>query len=97
MTASTVILGPAAPAQRESTGGAAFSLDRLEGKVIGFLDNAKPNFSHLVDAIAELLSTRHGVARVIKHRKRAASIPAETSVLDALSADCDLVITGSGD
>ena len=97
MTASTVILGAAAPVQRESTGSVAFSLDQLEGKVVGFLDNAKPNFSHLVDAIAELLSTRHGVARVIKHRKRAASIPAEMSVLDALSADCDLVITGSGD
>ncbi len=97
MAASTVILSPAAPAQRAAAGGAAFALDRLEGKVVGFVDNAKPNFNHLVDAIAELLSTRHGVERVIKQRKRAASIPAETSVLDALSADCDLVITGSGD
>jgi hypothetical protein len=94
---STAILTPTAPAQRESTNGAAFALDRLEGKVVGFLDNAKPNFSHLVDAIAELLSSQYGVARVIKQRKRAASIPAERSVLDALSADCDLVITGSGD
>ena len=97
MTSSAEILAPTAPAQRERASAAAFSLDRLEGKVVGFLDNAKPNFNHLVDAIAELLSTRHGVARVIKHRKRAASIPAERSVLDGLSADCDLVITGSGD
>ncbi len=97
MTVSTVILAPAAPARGTGDGGAAFSLDRLDGKVIGFLDNAKPNFNHLVDAIADLLITRHGVARVVKQRKRAASIPAERSVLDALSAECDLVITGSGD
>ena len=32
-----------------------------------------------------------------KIRKRAASIPADSAAIDALSAECDLVITGSGD
>ena len=96
MPASTVILDPSAPPQN-ARADQAWPLDRLQGKVVGFIDNAKPNFNNLVDAIESLLTTRHGVARVVKIRKRAASIPAETAAIDALSAECDLIITGSGD
>ena len=96
MPANAVILDPSAPPQRAQSGG-AWALDRLQGKVVGFIDNAKPNFNHLVDAIETLLTTKHGVERVVKIRKRAASIPADSAAIDALSAECDLVITGSGD
>ena len=72
-------------------------LTSLKGKVVGFIDNAKPNFSHLVDDIGELLITRYGVAAVVKHRKRAASMPASVEVMRDLKEKCDLVITGSGD
>ena len=91
-----VVYEPVAPvADASSKSGARF--DNLEGKVVGFIDNAKPNFNNLVDAIESLLTTQHGVERVLKIRKRAASIPAETAAIDALSAECDLIITGSGD
>ena len=96
MPANTVVLDPSAPPQRAQAGH-PWSLDRLQGKVVGFIDNAKPNFNHLVDAIETLLTTQHGVERVVKMRKRAASVPADMAVIDALSAECDLVITGSGD
>lgn len=96
MAATLTILDPSAPPQ-VAHGGQTWALDGLQGKVVGFIDNAKPNFNHLVDEIAELLTTRHGVTRVIKERKRAASIPAEVAALEALTAQCDLVITGSGD
>jgi len=96
MTSSTIVLDPTAPAQRAAAGG-GWSLSGLQGKTVGFIDNAKPNFNTLVDEIAELLTTQHGVARVVKARKRAASIPAERAVLEAMTAECDLVITGSGD
>jgi len=69
----------------------------LQGKVVGFIDNAKPNFDHLVDDLAELLTTRYGVAKIIKRKKRAASVPAEEAVYKELAQQCDLVITGSGD
>jgi hypothetical protein len=69
----------------------------LAGKVVGFIDNSKPNFSFLVDDLADLLAARYGVAHVLRHRKRAASVPADTAVLDAFARDCDLVIAGSGD
>jgi hypothetical protein len=96
MAANVVILDPSAPPQRAATGG-AWTLDGLKGKVVGFIDNAKPNFNNLVDEIAELLTARYGVARVVKERKRAASIPVESAVLESLAAQCDLVVTGSGD
>jgi len=73
------------------------TLTALSGKVVGFIDNSKPNFSHLVDDLAELLTLRHGVARVLRHRKRAASVPAAADVIDDFARQCDLVIAGSGD
>jgi hypothetical protein len=96
MSNTNVILDPtAAPAAAAAQG--AWRLDRLEGKVVGFVDNAKPNFGALVDELSEVLVERYGVARIVKTRKRAASVPAEAAALDALAAECDLVITGSGD
>lgn len=73
------------------------TLTALAGKVIGFIDNSKPNFNHLVDDLAALLTSRYGVARVVVHRKRAASVPAAPQVLDDFARQCDLVIAGSGD
>ena len=73
------------------------ALAGLAGRVVGFIDNSKPNFEHLVDDLAELLVARHGVARIVRHRKRAASVPAAEDVLDDFARQCDLVIAGSGD
>lgn len=72
-------------------------LPTLAGKIVGFIDNAKPNFDHLVDDLAELLVANYGVARVIKRRKPSASLPAAPQLLTELGEECDLVITGSGD
>ena len=73
------------------------TLAALSGKVVGFIDNAKPNFDHLVDDLAGLLIARYGVEKIIKRKKRAASVPADDSVYRELAEHCDLVITGSGD
>jgi hypothetical protein len=73
------------------------SLDSIAGKVIGFIDNSKPNFNHLVEALSEVLVEKHGVARVIKHRKRSASQGAPDAVLNQLVEEADAIITGSGD
>jgi len=69
----------------------------LAGKVVGFIDNSKPNFNELADDLAQLLVARHGVARVLRHQKRAASVPAAPDVVDEFARQCDLVIAGSGD
>ena len=73
------------------------SLDRLAGKVIGFIDNSKPNFNFLVDDLCELLVSKYGVASVVKRRKRSASQGATEAVMKELTEQCDAVITGSGD
>jgi hypothetical protein len=90
------ILEPTAPAP-EQRRARVTGLQSLQGKVVGFIDNSKPNFNHLADDIGELLVTRHGVAAVVKHRKRAASMPASAEVMQDIKEKCDLVITGSGD
>jgi hypothetical protein len=93
---TTIILDPTAAAGL-STQAPWRALDTLQGKTVGFIDNSKPNFNHLADDLAQLLVARHGAASVIRRRKLSASIPASESVLDEISRECDLVITGSGD
>ena len=73
------------------------ALDRVDGKVIGFIDNAKPNFNYLVDDLAEQLTSKYGAIAVIKRRKARAGIPASDTLMRELSQECDAIITGSGD
>ena len=91
-----LLYDPTAPRRRDA-GKAGASLATLSGKVVGFIDNAKPNFDHLVDELAERLIADYGVKRVIKRRKTSASIPAPDEIVRELADECDLVITGSGD
>ncbi len=72
------------------------TLDGLAGKVVGFIDNSKLNFNHLVDDLGELLVRDYGVAKVLKHRKRG-QVPVSEAVLKEFADTCDAVITGSGD
>jgi hypothetical protein len=76
---------------------AGLKVATLSGKVVGFIDNAKPNFNHLVDDLAELLVAEYGVRQVIKRRKRSASVPAPDEIVRELADQCDVVIAGSGD
>ncbi len=96
MNETIVILNPlglalSAPEQSRQ------ALDTFTGKVIGFVDNAKPNFSHLVDDVAELLVDKYGAAAAIKRAKKSPSLPAPDAVMAELYEECDAVITGSGD
>ncbi len=92
----TQVYDPTAPSP-EALQNMRRAVNDLSGKVVGFIDNAKPNFNLLADDIAELLTTRFGVKTVIKRAKRGASMPATQEVIDELAAQCDLVVTGSGD
>lgn len=69
----------------------------LAGKTVGFIDNTKPNFSLIADDMAEILQQEHGVAGIVRHRKRMASVPAPDAAMADVVERCDLVITGSGD
>jgi hypothetical protein len=98
MANTLILFDPTAPARPVDEGARVASvLSSLAGKVVGFIDNAKPNFGVLADDIGELMKSRLGVSRVVKHRKPSASVPARPEVIEALSSECDVVITGSGD
>jgi hypothetical protein len=96
MTGTVTLFDPTAPRQ-EDGGRELRTMAGLRGSVVGFIDNAKPNFNYLVDDLAELLVQRYGVRTVVKRRKRSASVPAPEEMMREITGQCDLVITGSGD
>jgi len=93
---SSLVYDPTSPSHTQPRQAPA-PLGDLQGKVVGFIDNSKPNFEHLAADLKDLLVSRYGVARVVMQRKRSASMSAGAPVLDELAKECDLVITGSGD
>jgi len=95
-TRETMILSPRAPAGRP-LGLDGLRLENVAGKIVGFIDNSKPNFNLLIEDVAQLLVERHGAAGVVKHRKRTAAERASDAVFDDLRNRCDVVIAGSGD
>ena len=96
MAGNAIVFDPTAPNQNEPQQ-LRQTLEGLAGKIIGFIDNAKPNFHYLVDDLGELLIGKYGASAVIKRRKRGASVPAPDAVITELTEQCDLVIAGSGD
>jgi hypothetical protein len=91
-----LILDPSAQREEEAEQ-LRRTLPGLAGATVGFIDNAKPNFNYLVDELAERLVSKYGVKNVVKLRKRGASMPAPQAIIDQVSEECSLVITGSGD
>ena len=69
---------------------------KLEGAVVGLLDNAKIGTATFYDHVEELLKTRHGVREVVRRRKGDSSRPAPDAILGELSA-ADAVVSGIGD
>jgi len=69
----------------------------LRGKVMGLLDNSKPNADKLGERFEQLLRDKYGVAGVIKRRKLTAQEGAPTQFLDELAAQADFVLSGLGD
>jgi hypothetical protein len=69
----------------------------LNGKVVGFLDNSKPNNDMLQARFEELLKQTYQIAGVVKRRKLTAQQGAPKNDLDELAAESDFVISGLGD
>jgi hypothetical protein len=97
MSAMQNILDPVAPAGTAAAAQSFRPLATLKGRVVGFIDNSKPNFSFLADDLSELLIAKYGVVRVVRHRKPTASVGASREVFADIGRQCDLVIAGSGD
>jgi hypothetical protein len=93
-----IVLSPEGKAQTSAARVA--SLPRfadLRGKVIGLLDNSKPNADKLEERFEQLLSERFGVAGVVRRRKITAQQGAPKPYLDELAAQADFILSGLGD
>ena len=93
-----IVLSPEGKAQTSAAkiAGIAQFTD-LRGKVVGLLDNSKPNADTLAERFAELLKERYGVAGLITRRKLTAQQGAPKQYLDELASQADFVICGLGD
>lgn len=69
----------------------------LEGKVIGFMWNAKPNGDILLKNLERILKGRLKPSATIMRQKLIISSGAPAEVIEELSATCDFVILAIGD
>ena len=93
-----IILSPEGMAKTASSKVASVpKFPELRGKVVGILDNSKPNADRLAERLTELLIENYGVAGVISRRKLTAPQGAPKHYLDELAAQADFVLCGLGD
>jgi hypothetical protein len=93
-----IVLSPEGKAQTSAAKVAAVPrFENLHGKVVGLLDNSKPNADKLAERFADLLKKEYGVAKVISRRKLTAQQGAPKEYLDELAAQTDFVLSGLGD
>jgi hypothetical protein len=93
-----IVLSPEGKAQSSAAKVAGLpQFADLHGKVIGLLDNSKPNADKLGDRFEQLLREKYGVAGVVKRRKLTAQQGAPKQYLDELAAQADFILSGLGD
>jgi len=71
-------------------------LDRLEGKVIGIIDNGQSNSTTMFRELATLLEEKCRVAEVIFRTKPSHMQGAPAPIMEEIVSRCDAVITGLG-
>ena len=96
VTKTITLLDPTSKAREKKLKMAARP-DNLEGKVVGFLWNSKPNGNLLLLRTKDLLSQRFRLARTNWQEKPEAGIPAAADILEELTRTSDLVINAIGD
>lgn len=69
---------------------------RLDGAVVGLVDNARTNSDRFMRVVAGLLE-KSGVGGVVIRRKPNPSIPLPDDALDELLKQCDIVMHGVAD
>jgi len=96
MNATLTILSPV-PDRAAEAGAAPVAWD-LPGRVrVGLLSNGKPNTSHLLDGVAQVLAGDPRVVLTVRAAKDSASRPAGQATLDELAAGADLVVDATAD
>lgn len=69
---------------------------RLDGAVVGLVDNARTNSDRFMRVVGQLLE-QAGVGSVVIRRKPNPSIPLPDDTFDELLKQCDIVVHGVAD
>ena len=90
------------PVGREPAQHEARVRGRLHGSanapvVIGLLDNHKHNTDKILDRLQERLAQQYAGVRFVRAQKPEAGKSAPTKLIEALAAECQAVINGTGD
>ena len=68
----------------------------LAGKVVGMIDNTKEQADVILDAVADALKSRYGVAKVVIRRKEHYSKPAPAALIDELAQEVQVAAAALG-
>ena len=97
MVAKTIaVLDPTAKPRVKETS-ISPRINDLNGKMIGFLWNSKPNGDILLLRLEERLSQRFQLAGTHWHQKTGAPVAADAATIEELTRTSDLVINAIGD
>jgi hypothetical protein len=91
------ILDPTGASEATSDTTLAPRLSTLDGKVLGLLDNGKPNGAALLEEVARQLRRRHAFADVLMYTKPYFGTPVEPTQTQRIFEECDFAITAIGD
>jgi hypothetical protein len=74
----------------------ATSLNDLNGKVIGLVDNRKPNFDIFLERVENALCQRFQFAEIVRLKKggTGATVPLTPEEMKQLAPKCDAVVNG---
>jgi hypothetical protein len=74
----------------------AASLDDLNGRVIGLVDNRKPNFDIFLNRLEQLLSQKFQFAEIIRLKKggTGATVPLTPAEMEQLTTRCEAIVYG---
>jgi hypothetical protein len=74
----------------------ATGLDDLNGKVIGLVDNRKPNFDIFLERVEKALCQRFQFAGIVRLKKggTGATVPLTPEEMKQLAPKCDVVVNG---
>jgi hypothetical protein len=74
----------------------AMGLNDLNGKVIGFVDNRKPNFDIFLEHVEAALRQQFQFAEVVHIKKggTGATVPLTPAEMEQLAPKCDVIVYG---
>jgi hypothetical protein len=68
----------------------------LAGKVVGLLDNTKEQADIILEAVADALRERYGVAKVVMRRKEYYSRPATAELMNEMAKEVQVAAAALG-